>query len=62
VGFSGEVKSPSPVSGVGSSNLRGLFHPNASTVAHDCYAAVAGILNVDESRFGCAVEKRREMN
>jgi hypothetical protein len=48
VGVSGEAKNPNPVSGTGSSTLRGLFHPNASTVAHDCCGMVAGILNLDE--------------
>jgi hypothetical protein len=48
VGVSGEAKNPNPVSGAGSSTLRGLFHPNASTVAHDCCGMVAGILNLDE--------------
>ena len=49
-GVSGEAKNPSPVSGASSSSLRGLFHPNGDTVTQDCWAGVAGILNLDEIR------------
>ena len=49
-GGSGEAKNPSPVSGASSSDLRGLFHPNASTLADHYCAVVAGMLNLREMR------------
>ena len=46
------AKNPCPVSGLGSSALRGLFHPNASTVAHPYCVSVSEILNLDEIEGG----------
>jgi hypothetical protein len=39
---------PGPVSGAGSPTLRGLFHPNANTVADDSCGVVSGMLNLNE--------------
>jgi hypothetical protein len=41
------LKNPCPVSDKGSSTLRGLFDPNASTLAHIYCAGVSGMLNLD---------------
>ena len=41
-----EWKNPCPVSGPGPSTLRGLFHPNASTLAELHCGVVSAVLNV----------------
>ena len=41
---------PEPRLGTDPSLLRGLFHPDASTVADPCCAMVSGVLNLDELR------------
>jgi hypothetical protein len=41
-----EWKNPCPVSGAGPSTLRGLFHPNASTLAELHFAEVSAVLNL----------------
>jgi hypothetical protein len=40
------VKNPRPVSSADPFILRGLFHPNESTLADSCCAVVSGTLNL----------------
>lgn len=44
--FSEELKNPNPVSGADPSTPRGLFHPNASTVANLHCTRVSAILKL----------------
>ncbi len=45
-GFTEELKNPNPVSGADSPIPRGLFHPNATTLAPPHCARVSGILKL----------------
>lgn len=45
-GATEEWKNPCPVFGAGPSTLRGLFHPNATTLAEAHFAVVSAVLNL----------------